>query len=281
MMMDIISENITEMSPVNKKIAAYIIDNYSEIGFYSVEKLAELTGASTASIVRFSRKLGFKGYNELKKEIQNELISKLSPNEKIKMTELDRYPWKRRFQDLARNEKDNIEGTLDNVSPEQLMLWVRAIKKAKNIYLTGFGATKYLCKMFKYALLSYYKKPVNILSGSVSDFSPELIHLNDKDIVIIISFPQYSKEAEYVGKYAEDKGASVYLMTRTIDCPSYEFADDTIFCKSNSLLSSNSFVGPIAVIQIMINFLMLSEKKGNMESLNKSMEVEQDGYEYI
>lgn len=281
MIIDIISENITEMSPVYKKIAAYIIDNYSEIGFYSVEELADLTGASTASLVRFSRKLGFKGYNQLKKAIQGELINILSPYEKITMTELDKYPWKKRFEDLATNEKDNLEGTLKNTSPEQLMKWVLAIKKAKNIYLTGFGATKFICKMFKYALLSYYEKPVHILSGSVSDFSPELIHLNSGDIVIIFSFPEYSKEAEYVGKYAKDRKADVYLMTKTIDCPSYEFADDAIFCKSNSLLSSNSFVGPLAIVQIMINFLMLSEKKGNMETLKRSMEVEKDGYNYL
>ena len=61
------------MTDVDKKIADYINENKYLISKLSVSELAENSNVSSASIVRFSRKLGYSGFGELKIEIAKDL----------------------------------------------------------------------------------------------------------------------------------------------------------------------------------------------------------------
>jgi DNA-binding MurR/RpiR family transcriptional regulator len=50
------------MGPAEKKIADYIITNLNEITVISISELAEKCGCGDATVVRFSRRLGFEGF---------------------------------------------------------------------------------------------------------------------------------------------------------------------------------------------------------------------------
>jgi hypothetical protein len=52
-------------------------------------------------------------------------------------------------------------------------------------------------------------------------------------------------------------------------------------CENNSLLFGNSFVGPVAVVEMIGNFIILSEKKTGMEEMRRLFEVEERGYKAI
>ena len=56
-----IRANHNEMGPAEKKIADYIIANLNEITVISISELAEKCGCGDATVVRFSRRLGFEG----------------------------------------------------------------------------------------------------------------------------------------------------------------------------------------------------------------------------
>ena len=68
-----IYEDLTE---VDKKIADYILNNTEAISKLSVSELASNSKTSTASIVRFSRKMGYSGFGDLKIEIAKDLMGK-------------------------------------------------------------------------------------------------------------------------------------------------------------------------------------------------------------
>jgi len=275
-----ISEIKNNLSPANKKIANCILRDYSQIGFISIQELSSAAGVSKASVVRFSRRLGFSGFNELKKEIQRELRRRLSPYEKIATTDLDRAPIENQLKLLAQNEINNLKNTISGIE-EEIHKWVESIKSAKNIYFGGFGATKNVVSLMQYTISVLQKKPTWLLTGSVSDFSYNIKLMDRADVLIVMTFPPYSKEIEYMVDFAGERKVRTLLVTDSIECPVYPRAYSVIVCENNSLLFGNSFVGPVAVAEMIGNFIILSEKQTGMEEMRKLFEVEERGYRAI
>ena len=55
-----------QMSAIERRIADFILDNSHLLRDYSSQQLADALGISQSSVVKFSQKLGFKGYPDLK-----------------------------------------------------------------------------------------------------------------------------------------------------------------------------------------------------------------------
>ncbi|WP_440897717.1 MurR/RpiR family transcriptional regulator [Amphibacillus sp. Q70] len=63
---ELINEHYQYLSPTEQSISEYISNHKNELKTISITKLAEKTNSSKASIVRFSQKIGFRGFSELK-----------------------------------------------------------------------------------------------------------------------------------------------------------------------------------------------------------------------
>ena len=62
----------SEMGPGEKRIADYLTGNTQSVVSFSVTELAEKCGCGDATVVRFSRRLGFEGFQALKIGIAGE-----------------------------------------------------------------------------------------------------------------------------------------------------------------------------------------------------------------
>jgi Mn2+/Fe2+ NRAMP family transporter len=61
------------MSAIERRVADYIVENAHLLRDYSSQQLANALGISQSSVVKFSQKLGFKGYPDLKYSISEAL----------------------------------------------------------------------------------------------------------------------------------------------------------------------------------------------------------------
>ena len=66
----VIKERQSTMSKGHRAIAAYIIDHYDTAAFITASKLGDMVGVSESTVVRFACALGFDGYPELQKKLQ-------------------------------------------------------------------------------------------------------------------------------------------------------------------------------------------------------------------
>lgn len=62
----IIESSLSDLNPSERRVAEYILEHPDEIINYSVQKLADLTNVSVATVVRLSKKLKCKGFQDLK-----------------------------------------------------------------------------------------------------------------------------------------------------------------------------------------------------------------------
>ncbi len=278
MIIEKILRDLEEMSPVNQKIAKYVLENKDHMGFLTVTQIQERLKVSRASVVRFARQIGYNGFLEMKKSIQKEIRDKLDPYKKIDITRLDVLSKKNQFENLVDNEINNIKKTIEKTEIEGLIKSIELIENAEKIFISGFGLSKCLSGSLTYALTNVLFKPVQLITGSFSDFIPSIKLLDQKSCMIIITFPPYSKETLYISKNAKEKEASQILITDSKACTIYKNADAAILCESNSLVLNNSLVSPIAMSQILINMLVLDSKKEGRKNLGKVAETEYEAY---
>lgn len=276
-----ITDALPGMTPINRKIASYILEHGQSIGFSSIYAMGKTIGVSNATLIRFARSIGLKGYADLKHALQDEIKHKLSPYEKIALSDLDSLPHETQLHKMLQNEVNNLRKTLDRQSLEALERIVSGICGADRVYISGFGVSRHLAGLFGDSLLGTLDKKVSVISGSVSDYVPTLKALGPKDIVVLLTFPPYSGEVLHVASVARERGCKFFLFTDSVRCPVYPFADTVVTCENNSLLLSNSFVGLVAIMQLVLNMVCLHDKKAAMKNRHSMMELETQGYEMI
>ena len=77
------SEKFTKMSKSQKIIASYISDHYEQAVFMTAAKLGETVGVSESTVVRFAMGLGYEGYPEFQKALEDWVKNKLNSVQKI------------------------------------------------------------------------------------------------------------------------------------------------------------------------------------------------------
>lgn len=136
-----IHQYLGSFSEVEHKIADYILLNSSEVENMTASILARSCGVSAASVIRFSKTIGFKGFNELKYYLKNVATKKYSIEEDIT-----------RFDDLkAITEKftkinqNVIEETMQMMDLKALDKAIDSILDAKRILIAGEGGSGTIC----------------------------------------------------------------------------------------------------------------------------------------
>jgi DNA-binding MurR/RpiR family transcriptional regulator len=281
MVRDTIRKTLSSMSPSYHEIAVYIIENFDEVGFTSVNDLSKCIGVSNASLVRFTQFLGFKGYKEFRTTVQNEVKDKLNKDTQVALNELDVLPIQTQLDKLAENEISNLSKTLKDINVQTLTKMVQKVFASNRIFVCGFGVSKHIMQIFETALVSMEIKEIIGITGAISDYNPRLHSIQSHDSLFILTLPPYSLEAIQVANFAKDKGAEVFLFTDSPACPIYSFASAVVRCENNSLLLTNSYVGIMAIVQVLINMLLLSSKNNLLTNIKAVKEEERAAYQFI
>ncbi|MGM9941733.1 MAG: MurR/RpiR family transcriptional regulator [Bulleidia sp.] len=96
-------KNIKALNKTEATIYNYIIHNMDRVVDMNVRELAEKTFVSTATIVRFTRKMGCDGFNELKEELRQNLSRSVLPDPDEQIDELIRQMNEFRSEGFKKN----------------------------------------------------------------------------------------------------------------------------------------------------------------------------------
>ena len=84
-----------QMSAIERRIADFLLDNAHLLRDYSSQQLASALGISQSSVVKFSQKLGFKGYPDLKYSIGEAIARSSNGNDSARQAPSTRIPMPR------------------------------------------------------------------------------------------------------------------------------------------------------------------------------------------
>lgn len=244
---DKIISNFDTFSKNEKRVAIFIIDNYDTISYYNGNEIAENANTSKATIVRFSQKIGYKGFIELKREINNEQLAtiKHNPYETFLPTPCTDSI----FSNLV-NDINNFEKT---VSPAIIKKIVNYIANAAAVYLIGFGSDSIAMKYLYNYLPICGIKCIYTDEQGVS-LRERLLTLSKHDLIIMSNFSDMEDDDYMVARYAKKVGAKFVSMTNSDIVGNSLNADAYVVTKESAETFYNS-----PIISILLCNIILSE----------------------
>lgn len=252
--------------PKNQKIIAdYFIENFDKIPFLSVLEISEATTRSVASIVRFSQRIGFSGYQELKVSIGSELQNHIAKKEIFSLTDEEKIK-SDTLTSVANLDITNINETLNLIDRKSFRKTVKMILNSDRVYTFGLGISFLQSQILAYQLTQVAVNSNNLLHNQAS-FKEQILYLKKNDLLIAFSFPPYSKETIETAKFAKQKGLKVISITNKDSAPINKFTDSQLIVKSDNMLFTNSF----AAISVLINALATETAFFNREKANKML----------
>ena len=153
---DILELAFPTMSQRQAQLGRYILHHITEVPFLSAAELADRAGVSEPTVIRFSRSLGYTGYQDLRKEAQKFIKAYLGPGDKVRSV-LKLTPDHHNIIDrVFDSQVAALEETRNLLSRKAFWEAVETLCKARSIFLFGQGGMSALSlDMLEFRLRRY------------------------------------------------------------------------------------------------------------------------------
>jgi DNA-binding MurR/RpiR family transcriptional regulator len=253
-----IEEGMPTFSKGQKRIANYILEHYDKAAYMTASKLGTLVGVSESTVVRFAIELGFEGYPEMQKSLQELIRMKLTSVQRVEVTnsligEGDV------LEKILMSDAEKIRRTLEEVDREAFEAAVDKIVAAERIYIIGVRSSSSLAGFLNFNFRMIFDNVKFVQTTSGSEMFEQIMSINEKDVMIAISFPRYSKRIVNAVEYAHNAGADVISLTDSHQSPIAGVADQLLLARSDLVSFVDSLVAPLSIINAII--VAVSRKK--------------------
>ncbi|MDE6127720.1 MAG: MurR/RpiR family transcriptional regulator, partial [Lachnospiraceae bacterium] len=264
-----INAGYVSMSKSHKAIAGYIREHYEQAVFMTAAKLGAELGISESTVVRFASGIGYDGYPEFQKALENWVRDKLSVVQKMDV-KYGRSSQSEILSSVLNSDIEKIQDTIANLDPNAFDMAVSAILEAENVYVIGLRSCAPLAD-FLHFYLNMVRGNVTLLNTtSISETFEQMIRIDENDVMIGISFPRYSMRTLKALEFANDRNAKVISITDSIHSPMCLYSSMNLLARSDMVSIVDSLVAPLSVINAMVVALCLkrpSDVKQNLEML--------------
>lgn len=253
-----LKENIrnAKLTKTGKRIAEYILDNDTEACFMTSTELASRLCISEASVIRFSRALGFTGYMDFQKNLRDyytEKINRVSnaitiPHERLRASiEHTNADY---IETSVLNTETNIKSILKNNSHMTFDQAIELLCISHRKYITATRANSGVAAYF-FLLLKHMLSDVYSTGDSSISVIDHLCDIDRQDCMILFSFPRYSELDRQALQMAKDAGAAIILITDKASSPLAQDADVLITVDVDTGSFFNSYVAVQLVTEIL------------------------------
>ena len=258
----------SSMSKGQKLLATYITDNYDKAVFLTAAKMGETVGVSESTVVRFATYLGYKGYPEFQRALEELVRNKLNSVQRMEVT-YGRISQSKILETVLSADADKIKTTLEKIDHSAFEVAVSTILEAKNIYIVGIRSCAPLASFLGFYLNLMFDNVRLLTTNSSSELFEQMVRIGENDVIIGISFPRYSMRTLKALEFANNRSAKVITITDSIHSPMNLYSSCNLIARSEMASVVDSLTAPLSVINALIVALCLK----NQDSLKQSIET--------
>ena len=261
-----INEHYPRMSKSQRVIAAYIEEHYDQAVFMTAAKMGQTLGISESTVVRFAASIGYDGYPELQKALEEWVKDKINSVQKMGV----KYGGSTQSEILTsvmNADMEKIQDTISNLDPAAFETAVDTILEAENIYIIGLRSCEPLADFLQFYLNMIRGNVKLIKTTSVTEIFEQMIRIGEKDAIIGISFPRYSMRTLKAMEFANDRNAKVITITDSVHSPMNLYSSCNLCARSDMVSIVDSLVAPLSVINALVVALCMKSPDRAKESL--------------
>ena len=267
-----INHNYSAMSKGQKLLATYIADNYDKAVFLTAAKMGDIVGVSESTVVRFAMSLGYKGYPEFQKALEELVRNKLNSVQRMEVT-YGRISQSEILETVLQSDADKLKTTLEKIDHNAFELAVDTILGAKNIYIVGIRSCAPLASFLSFYLTLMFDNVRLLHTNSASELFEQMVRIDENDVIIGISFPRYSMRTLKALEFANNRNAKVITLTDSVHSPMNLYSSCNLIADSDMASIVDSLVAPLSVINALIVALCMKKQKEVAKTLTTLEEI--------
>lgn len=256
-----------KMGNAEKRIADWLIENPGAIIPLSIVDLAEKCNCGEATIVRFARRLGFSGYQDMKISLAQEanatsVSTTITSDDKADVI----------YDKVCNEIYCALEKTKLAVDPDALQSACEKIAEARRIVIFGLGNSASIAKDAEHKFLragcdaaAYSDNHMQVIAAS---------HLTDKDVVLAISHSGSSKDIIDALKIAKNAGATTICITNEGKSPILNSSDIILYTASDetkhNILALNSRIAQLSLINVIYYYIVYNRPDSAIEAIKNT-----------
>lgn len=272
----LIEEAFPRFSKGQRSIAKYILENYEKAAFMTASKLGQVVDVSESTVVRFAAELGYDGYPEMRRALQDKIRNCLTSVQRIQVAKelMESHDI---LSLVLSSDIEQIRLTMDETNRDDFRAAVETIVKADNIYIFGLRSSSALANFMGFYFNLIFDN-VHVINGSsASEVFEQILRITKKDVFISLSFPRYSKRTIKAMRYARDMGADVIGITDAPSSPIAKLADIALFARSDMVSFIDTLVAPLSLVNALI---VATSAKAEVDLLSNFEKLEHIWDEY-
>ncbi len=255
-----------EMGKAEKRIADWILAHPGEILPLSIVELSEKCNCGEATIVRFSRRVGCSGYQELKISLaQDQGVKNVSDDIKEADSCFDI------FNKVANEIYCSLEFTKKALDPDSLTKAAELLNSAENIIFFGLGNSSSVAQDASHKFLRAGKSAMAYSDNHMQSIAAAQMHVGD--VAVGISHSGSSKDIIEALRIARSNGAKTICITNKGKSPILKESDIALFTSSPeikyTILGLNSRIAALTVIDSLYSYI-ICHNKNSADAIEKT-----------
>ena len=234
-----------------RRIAQYILDNYDKAAFMTAAKLGKATQVSESTVVRFAAQLGYDGYPEMQKALQELVRGRLTSIQRIQVSR-EQMDSQDILGSVMQRDMESIHNAIDRLDRSAFNSAVDKLLKARHIYILGVRSSAYLAGYLHFYFHLIFPNVTLVQNMASGEIFEQMVRIGPGDVIVGISFPRYSKLAVSAVEFAHMQGAHVVALTDSALSPIAAHADSALYAKSDMASFVDSLVAPLSIINALI-----------------------------
>jgi len=264
-----IQKGFPAFSANGKKIAEYIVADGTSVSFASLRQLAQMVGVSESSIVRFAQDLGYEGYPELRRQLQQEVKERLSSAARMRETLLKVRGREGLVRDLFQKDIQLIGETLTDLSYEEFAKAIDLIWKAKRVFIIGLRSPFSLAYFLYFRLVRLQIDARLITVTGSSSLFEQLALLRKQDLLIALGFADIPKETNIAIDHALKVGAKVLGITYPPTSEIGQRAHVVLLAKRGTHRMVQSLTAPFCLLNALAIGVATAKKSKSLQALSQ------------
>ncbi len=243
-----IQRHYDELPPAERRLADLLLGFPGNPASYSASELAAMAGTSNAAATRFFRRLGYRDYAELRRQVRDAeawgspvYLSGSAASGEGENGIVARH--------LA-SETANLRRTLEGIRPGQLEEMAAALAAARRVAVVGFRNSRMIAHYFQRQLV-LLRPGTALLPAPGQTLAEDLADLGSEDLVVLVAFRRRVAAVGEVARITRESGASLLLVTDPSAMRITRFARWTLLCEVGSGSLFDSYASATSLLNLL------------------------------
>jgi len=238
------------LTPRQRQIADHVLAHRFEAATLAIDALARRCEVSVASANRFVRALGYASYAAFREHWQHELMAGEAPGALARLRAQADDGAGPVLRGALRQGQQSLQRAQTDLDDEQAQGLLDAVRRAPRVAVFGAEVSAYMAGYFV-NYLSLFRGDVEGLAGLGGATEPyrRLLAYDERDLLLVLSLPRYSKLTLELCEFAAARGIPVAAITDRPAAPVVKLARHVLYAPAGDSLLPASSLSMLALLE--------------------------------